>query len=163
MTMFILGFVVVIMFGFVVVYGAPYLPTMKKQAESALDLMELKPGQTLLELGCGDGRVAVLAAKRGLRVVGYELNPLLALGAKIRTLRYRSKVKIYIGNFWTKKWPDSDGIYVFLMDRFMNKLDKKVTQYSRGKRIKLASYTFQIAGKKPSAAKNGIFLYIYND
>ena len=47
--------ILVISFGFVVFVGPPYLPTLDKQVRTALDLLDLKKGQTLLELGCGDG------------------------------------------------------------------------------------------------------------
>ena len=68
--------VVFICFAGVVAFGAPYLPTLRPQVETALELVNLMPGQTLLELGCGDGKVLVAAAQTGLHAVGYELNPL---------------------------------------------------------------------------------------
>ena len=46
--------VLVVCFGFVVLVGAPYVPTLDKQMIAALDLLDLKAGQTMLELGCGD-------------------------------------------------------------------------------------------------------------
>lgn len=162
MPVFWIFFVVVMLFGFVILYGPPYLPTMKKQAETAIDLLDLKPGQTLLELGCGDGRLAVLAAKRGLFVVGYELNPLLATGAWLRTLRYRRQVSIRFGNFWNKDWPQFDGVYVFLIDKYMEKLNNKITQNINSKKIKLASYVFQIPNKNAQEVRHGIYLYVYN-
>ena len=55
---------VILIFGFVVFFGAPYLPTFNKVQNTALDLLDLKPGQTLIELGSGDGRVMREAAKR---------------------------------------------------------------------------------------------------
>jgi ribosomal protein L11 methylase PrmA len=66
-------------FGFVLIFGAPYLPTLDKPMKAALELAELKPGQTLLELGCGDGKVLIAAAKQGVHATGFELNPLLVI------------------------------------------------------------------------------------
>jgi hypothetical protein len=95
--------------------------------------------------------------------VGYELNPLLALIAWLRTWRYRGQVRVVWGDFWTKKWPPHQAIFVFLLDSFMQKLDTKVIQASResGHSIKLASFAFQIPGRKPKAEKDGLFLYEY--
>lgn len=154
---------VILLFGFVVAFGAPYLPTLKKQTQEALDLLDLKPGQTLLELGCGDGRVARAAAERGIAVVGYELNPLLVAIAKINTVKYRRLVKIRWGNFWLGEWPPTDAIFVFLLDRYMKKLDKKIVQQRarQAKPIRLLSYTFQIPGRRPATKKGGLFLYKY--
>lgn len=155
--------VTVLLFGFVVLFGAPYLPTLQPQTKQALDLLDLKPGQTLLELGSGDGRVMRAAAERGLTVVGYELNPLLVLVSLVVTWRYRKQVTIRWGNFWRAKWPTTDGVFVFLLDKYMKKLDTKVTQQvARQKRpIKLLSFTFQIPGKSPAKKHQGILLYLY--
>lgn len=151
---------VVLLFGFVVLFGAPYLPTRRQQINDALDLLALKPGQTLLELGCGDGRVLLAAAKRGIRSVGYELNPLLVLIAWAVTLRYRSLVKVRLGNYWHKSWPDADGVYVFLLDKYMQKLDRKLTNEFK-KPVKLVSFAFKIPNKKPAKTRGGLFLYKY--
>lgn len=161
---FLAAIVLVLLFGFVVLFGAPYLPTLKKQTAVALDMLDLKPGQTLLELGCGDGRVARAAAARGIRVVGYELNPILVVIAKINTLKYRKLVTIRLGNFWHISWPQTDAVFVFLLDKYMKKLDKKIIQQvaQQGIPIKLLSYTFQIPTRKPTAQKGGLFLYKYH-
>ncbi len=151
----------VLIFGFVVAFGAPYLPTMQKQTEAALELLDLKPGQTLLELGCGDGRVLRAAAERGIYGVGYELNPLLVLAAKCMTFKYRKSVKIRWGNYWRAEWPETDGIFVFLLDKYMGKLDKNITQRYRGKKVKLASIAFKIPGREPAKSRSGVFMYQY--
>ncbi len=152
--------ILIICFAGVLLVGAPYLPTLKPQVKAALELAEPKPGQTLLELGCGDGKVLVAAAERGMRVVGYELNPLLATVAWLRTRRYRGQVKVVWGDFWQKDWPPADTVFTFLLPRYMKKLDRKLSCYSY-KPVKLASFAFQIPGKRPTAQKQGIFLYDY--
>ena len=152
---------ILICFGGVLLYGAPYVPTLNKQQIIALQMLDLKPGQTLLELGCGDARMLKLAAKQGVKGVGYELNPIVYAVAKINTWRYRSLVTIKLGNFWAVNWPQSDGIYVFLLDRFMKKLNNKVIQQYNNKHVKLASYSFIIPGKKPTKTQEGLYLYEY--
>jgi SAM-dependent methyltransferase len=151
---------VVLLFGGVVFFGAPYLPTRRAQGLQALDLLQLKPGQRLLELGCGDGAVLMLAAERGLKVTGIELNPLLVLIAIVRTRRYRKLVRVRWGNFWWRTWPDCDGIYVFLLDKYMIKLDKKIVQ-TKMTPVKVVSYTFQIPHKKVAKQTGALFLYQY--
>lgn len=157
---FVVAFIV--LFGFVVWVGPPYLPTMRLQIDTSLDLLDLQPGQTLLELGSGDGRVARAAAQRGLNVVGIEINPLLVLYSKLITWRYRRQVRIIWGNIWTRQWPaEVDGIYTFLLEKFMTKLDKKIIQTYSHKNIKLVSFAFAIPDKEPVTAKNGVLLYEY--
>lgn len=150
----------ILCFGFVLLFGAPYLPTLSKQASLALDMIDLKAGQTLLELGCGDGKILVAAARRGWKVVGYELNPLLVLVCLWRTRRYRKLVTIKWGNFWTQTWPPTDGIFVFVMQRQMHKLDTKIAQ-NANKPLKLVSFAFTIPGKRPIKQQDGVYLYEY--
>lgn len=150
----------VLLFGFVVFFGAPYLPTLKKQVGTGLDLLNLQPGQTLLELGCGDGRVLRAAAERGLFSVGYELNPVLVLIARLHTWPYRKNVKVIWGDYWRASWPPADGIFVFLLDKYMPKLDKKIIQESH-KPVKLVSFAFKVPKKPIAAHKHGLYLYEY--
>lgn len=161
MTLLWLGLVgLVLVFGSVVLFGAPFLPTLKKQIDDALNLLDLGPGQTMLELGCGDGRVLRAAAERGLNAVGYEINPLLVIAARLKTWRYRKNVRVIMGNYWSAKWPEADGIFVFLLDAYMEKLDKKITQqYS--KPVKLATFAFKVPKRKIVQESGGVYLYRY--
>lgn len=152
---------VVVCFGFVVLFGAPFLPTLKPQIAIALDMLDLKPGQTLIELGCGDGRVLLAAARRGNNVVGYELNPILVLIAWLRTLPYRKQVRVCWGDFWRASWPAAEGIFGFILPRYMEKLDKKVIQYSH-RPVRVVSFAFAIPNKKPIKSSKGVFLYEYH-
>lgn len=155
----IIATIIVLCFGFVLLYGAPYVPVLRPQLVTSLELLDLKPGQRLLELGCGDGRVLLAAAERGIYATGYELNPLLAFLAWVRTRRYRAHIKVVWGNFWKQKLPPTDGIFVFLLPKYMTRLDKKVIQEISGP-CKLVSYAFEIPGKKAQST-NGVFLYKY--
>ncbi len=144
----------------VLLFGAPYLPTLEKQRKTALDLLDLKKGQTLLEPGSGDGRILKLAAKRGINAVGIELNPIMYLVSLLVTFRYRKKIKIVWGDFWKVDWPEADGIFLFLITRYMPKFDEKM-KTGRKKPVKVASFAFPIPGKKPVKEKDGVFLYEY--
>ncbi len=154
------GLIILLSFSGVLLFGAPYLPTLRPQVETALELVNLKPNQTLLELGCGDGRVLIAAAQTGICVVGYELNPFLAVLAWLRTRRFKGRVKVVWGNFWAKDWPPADGIFTFLHPRFMKKLDKKIVQ-SNMQNVKLVSFAFEIPDKEPKERKKGVLLYEY--
>ncbi len=158
--LFLVVLTVVLCFGFVVLFGAPFLPTLRPQLVTALDLLELKPGETMLELGCGDGRVMVAAAKRGITCIGYELNPIMALIAWLRTRRYGKQVRVVCGDYWRTQWPEAQGIFGFILPRYMSKLHKKIMQYPY-RPIKVASFAFQIEQVKPAMVEHGIFLYWY--
>lgn len=157
---FAIFLLLVALFGFVLAFGAPYLPTRRKEAEAALNLLGLKKGQTLYDLGCGDGRVLKLAAEQGLQGVGYELNPLLVLAAKIHTYKYRRQIKIVWGNFWKADVSQADGVFVFLIERFMRKLDRKLQRDIR-KPVRVVSFAFKIPDRNIEKTKDGMYLYKY--
>jgi 16S rRNA A1518/A1519 N6-dimethyltransferase RsmA/KsgA/DIM1 with predicted DNA glycosylase/AP lyase activity len=155
------GLMVVFCFSFVLLFGAPYLPTLKHQQQQAIGMLGLNKGDTLLELGCGDGRMLVTAAKLGINSVGYELNPIVFGLAVITTFKYRKNIKLIYGNFWHKKLPPAQGVYVFLHSRFMHKLDIKMSQQYDKTSTRLVSYAFAIPGKKHIKKQNALYLYEY--
>lgn len=157
---FVFAVVLVLIFGFVVAFGAPFLPTLKSRMDDIFTLLDLKPGQRLLELGSGDGRILRAAAKRGIHATGYELNPLLVIWSKLVSWRYRRLVTVHWGNYWQTAWPQTEAIYVFLLDKYMKKLDNKIIQETNGK-VKLVSYGFKVPDKKIAQKRNGFFLYNY--
>ncbi|MCA9325355.1 class I SAM-dependent methyltransferase [Candidatus Saccharibacteria bacterium] len=153
-------FVILLCFGVVLLVGAPYLPTMKKQVQAGLDLLDLKPGQTMLELGCGDGKVLIAAAQRGIVCVGYELNPILAAISWLRTRRFGRRVRVVWGDYWRTEWPTADGIYAFILPKYMPKLDTKITQLKHNS-VRLVSIAFPIDTRKPAKSTQGLYLYVY--
>lgn len=155
-----IGIILVLLFGFTAFFGAPFLPTLANRTNDALDLLDLKPGETLLELGSGDGRLLAGAAKRGIVSIGYELNPLLVGYSRIKLLRYRKLTSVKCANYWTQKLPNAEGIYVFLLNPYMVKLDKKIINEAK-KPVRVVSFAFEIPGKKPAKEIKGMRLYIY--
>ena len=54
---------------------APYVPTPEDVVQRMLDLADVKKGDVVYDLGCGDGRIPIAAAKRGARGVGIDIDP----------------------------------------------------------------------------------------
>ena len=140
--------------------GAPYLPTLNNQVQDIFKLLDLKPGDLLIELGSGDGRILRAAAKRGIRSVGYEVNPLLVLYSWLLSWRYHRLVVIHWKNFWRVSITAADGIYVFLLDPYMTKLDRKIISEIK-KPIKVVSFTFAFPEREPIKQINGLRLYSF--
>jgi hypothetical protein len=156
----VIPFLVALAFWLATWLGAPYLPTRRKQIRTALKLLDLKSGQTVIDLGSGDGSFLLTAAKQGVKGIGYEINPLLWAISKARTLKYRRLVKIHLSNYWQAGLPPADAIYVFLISRYMSKLDVKL-QAEIKRPTKVASYSFEIPGRKPLKKSDGVWLYQY--
>ncbi len=139
--------------------GAPYVPILRRDSRNLLDLADLKPGQTLVDLGSGDGRLLRAAAARGIRCIGYEINPFLVIVSRLVCWRYRNLVTIHTANLWNVSLPPAEAIYVFLMPRFMERLDNKLRDEITNP-TRVISYTFEIPGRK--AAAQGANSYVYN-
>lgn len=159
--LWVIAITTIMIFSFVIAFGAPFLPTLKARTPEALDLLDLKPGQTLLELGSGDGRILRAAAERGIKSIGYELNPLLVVWSMLISLKYRKLITVRWGNYWRHRLPVTDGIYVFLLNPYMEKLNNKIEQ-EISKPVKVVSFAFAIPGKKPVKELHGLMLYEYN-
>ncbi len=155
-----LGITLILANGYVLLFGAPYLPSLKPHIQAAFDLLDLKKGQVVYDLGCGDGRFLKVAARRGYKAVGYELNPFMFAIAWLSTRRYRKNIQLHCANYWPADISKADAIFVFLLTKYMVKLDSKLKLQAKPG-LKLASHTFQIPNKKPTAEKYGVFLYKY--
>ena len=62
--LFIVGLILLLVLGLWILvpslYGLPWIPTREKRIRRALDLAKLQPGETLYDLGAGDGRVLLM-------------------------------------------------------------------------------------------------------
>ncbi len=152
--------ILVLAVGVALLFGPPYVPTLRLHMTTALDLLNLKPGQTMLDLGSGDGRVLVAAAKRGWNAVGIEVSPLLYIISRIRTWRYRKQVRVIWGNYFLTHWPPAEGIFSFMIQYQMKRLDQRIEEWHEAP-VRLASFAFKIPGKKVAEERDAVYLYEY--
>ena len=152
---------IAVAFGLGAMLGAPYLPILHRDTQRLLELAELKPGQTLIDLGSGDGQLLRAAAARGIRGIGYEINPILVLISHLVCWRYRRIVTIHLADFWHVPLPPADAIYIFLIDRHMRRLDRKLTaELTRPAQV--ISFVFKIPGRQPVRHNSNTFVYQYD-
>ena len=58
------------------IYDVPFVPTPPEVVDEMLRLADLKAGDILYDLGCGEGRIVIAAAKRhGVKAVGIDIDP----------------------------------------------------------------------------------------
>lgn len=161
MTWIIVG-CLILLFGAVVVRGAPFVPTHRRTIRTALHILPLQPGDTIIDLGSGDGGFLKAAAKQGYRAVGYEINPLLCLLAWIRCLHLQPKVTIKLRDFWLAEIPpETKAVYVFLAGPYMKHLQRKLaaTMAAREEPLIVISYGFAIPGYLPKKISEGLYMY----
>ena len=164
MELYWLATAIVLLFGFVVFFGAPYVPSKRRDLAQAFDeLYPLGPDDVLVDIGSGDGVVLRQAAKKGAKAVGYELNPLLVVLSRFLSRR-EPKVVIYLANFWKAKLPaDTTVVYTFGETRDITKMAKKVENEALRleKTLIFISYAFAVPGQKPHKTLGAYFLYKY--
>jgi hypothetical protein len=147
----------------IVLRGAPYVPTHERDLEKLFSLYKFRTNDVLVDLGSGDGRVLAAAARRGVRSVGYELNPFLYWYSKVK-LRSANSAEVRLEDFWTSKLPDGTAVvFVFLAGPFMAKLDRKLTKEAErlGHDVLLVSYGMKIPEKRVEAQAGGLLAYRY--
>jgi hypothetical protein len=156
---------IILLFAGTYVFGAPYVPTLKADRELALKLLDLKKGQTFCEMGAGDGSLCLLAAGQGLKVVGYEINPILAIIARARTWKYRKTCRIICGDMFSADFSEVDGVYVFLAGHIAKKFEEKFQQDARaGCKLVSQGFEFELDEIKADAIKpSSLHLYVKHD
>jgi predicted RNA methylase len=116
------------------------------------------------DLGCGDGRTIVTAARRyGARAVGIEIDPLRYLWcqALITVLGLRGRVRIVYGNFFKQDLSDASVVTCYLLQDTNNKLEGKLKRELRpGTRV--VSNTFTFSGLRHVRQDGDAKLYLSN-
>jgi predicted RNA methylase len=99
--------------------GAPWLPSSLRKVRRMLEMAEVGPEDVVYDLGCGDGRTLILAARRGARAVGIEIDPLRYLWCQllITALGLRGRVQIQFGDFFHKDLRPATVVTCYLLCR----------------------------------------------
>jgi cyclopropane fatty-acyl-phospholipid synthase-like methyltransferase len=139
--------------------GALYIPTDRKMVETMLDAAELHAGDRLVDLGSGDGRLLIAAAKRGIAAKGYEINPLLVWSTrrKIRAEGVEQLATVAWKDFWRADLSPYSVVTVFGIGHIMAPLERKLErELAPGSRVVANLFTFpNWKGEK----RNGVFRY----
>lgn len=144
--------------------GAPYAPTWLNVVRKAFDAIHLGENDTLIDLGAGDGRIVLEAARRGARATGYELSPIMFAIAWLRTHFTPRRCKVVYGNFYKQDISQATVIFAFLMPKNMPRLKTWLAQQPVPRARYLLAYTFPLPDTQPEqtihVAKEGtIYLY----
>ena len=156
-------FLIVISIIWSVLKGAPWAPTSMKKVRKMLEMADLQPDEILYDLGCGDGRIIVMAARKfGAKAVGVEIGPLRFLWCQflITILLLRKKVKVIYGDLFKANISDADVVVCFLLQSTNYKLEEKlIEELSPETRIVSNTYVFRYLPLIKKDKNNNLFLY----
>ena len=144
--------------------GAPWAPSSLKKVRKMLELAEVGPGDVVYDLGCGDGRTLVTAARRfNARAVGIEIDPLRYIWCQflITILGLRGRVKIKFGNFFKQDLSEANVVTCYLLPSTNEKLESKLIE-ELASDARVVSNDFVFPGLRLAQKDNENNLYLYN-
>lgn len=128
---------------------APFVPTKMGNMRKILKLAGVKKGKRFYELGSGDGRVVIEAAKLGAHAIGIEQSWIRVLYSRwIAVSKPAShflsgNVDFYHGNIFSKTYQDAGIIYIYLLPKGVRKLETKLqNELKKGSIVITQTYHF---------------------
>lgn len=127
---------------------APFVPSPLLVVEKMLTLAGVGPGDTVYDLGCGDGRIIIMAAQTfGAQAVGVELDEKLYRStlSRIRQLNLQDKVKVIHGDLLEVDLSPATVVTLYLLPSANEKVRPNLEKYlSFGARV--VSHDFEMPG-----------------
>jgi SAM-dependent methyltransferase len=141
--------------------GAPFVPSNRTSMNAMIELADIKPGELVYDLGCGEGRLLRAAARKGARAIGYELSIPTYLVASLLCLG-NPRIRIYPLNFWTRPLHDwdkeADVVFCYLLPVTMQRFEREIwPKLKPGTRV--VSHAFEMNNMKPEQGRDGAYLY----
>jgi SAM-dependent methyltransferase len=163
----IIFFVFILTFAIAGYSAAPWVPARKKDITRFMEAGNIQPGDTVIDLGCGDGRLLFAAMQRGASsAIGYEISLLPFCIAQVRCMFTQKKLRpqIIYKNFWHADIRNANVIYTFLMsnsfDQLLQKLRAELPPHAR-----LVNYVWALPNLIPEQifeAPDALKLYRYH-
>ena len=111
---------------------APYLPSPQLVVERMLEAARIRPGETLYDLGSGDGRIVITAAQKfKAYAVGIEISEVLCKSTvkKVNALGLASQVRIINGNALKEDLSGADVVTLYLLTSSNARLKPNLEKY----------------------------------
>ena len=130
-----------------------WVPTPPALVEKMMDMAQVTPNDFVIDLGSGDGRNIIAAAKRGASALGVEFNPdMVALSERLaKTAGVADKARFVQGDMFTADFSKATVAAIFLLPSNMLQLRAKFFALAPGSRI--VSNTFRFEGWNPDKSE----------
>ena len=141
----------------------PYVPTRPGMVEAMLKLADVKKTDTVIDLGCGDGRIVIMAAEKfGARGVGVDINPerIKEANENARKAGVADRVKFIEGNLFDADIHAATVVTLYLLPDVNMKLRPKLLRDLKpGTRI--VSHAFDLGDWKPDKQISSDYSTLY--
>jgi tRNA G37 N-methylase Trm5 len=127
-----------------------YVPTPQEVVDKMLQMADVRPGEIVYDLGCGDGRIPVTAAKKyGSKAWGFDINPVRVKESleNVEKNNVKHLVTIKLQDIFELDLSKADVITLYLLPTLNVKLIPQLDKLKPGCRI--VSHDFDMAGVRP--------------
>jgi tRNA G37 N-methylase Trm5 len=127
-----------------------FVPTPQEVVEKMLEVAQVKKGDVLYDLGCGDGRIVVTAAKKyGVRAIGFDVDPQRIKEARENVERNNvgHLVTIRQADIFEQDLREANVVTLYLLPELNVRLMPQLRRLREGSRI--VSHDFDMRGAKP--------------
>ena len=147
---------------------APYVSSPARVVDRMLELANIKPGETLYDLGCGDGRILIAAAEKyKAKAVGVEISPKLVAEAtsNIHKEGLDDQARVIQGDLLSTDLSSADVVTMYLATDTNEMLRPNLEKYLKnGARV--VSHEYAMPGWKPKLVdkdpeRHGHTIYLY--
>lgn len=129
----------------------PYVSTPQPVVDKMLDMADVGKGDVVYDLGCGDGRIVITAARdRGATGVGIDLNPIRIAEARgyAKMEGVSDRVKFMVGDLFQANFADATVVMVYLLPEVNRRLRPQLwKQLKAGTRV--VSHDFDMGPEWP--------------
>ena len=145
---------------------APFVASPARVVDRMLSLAGIRPGETVYDLGCGDGRVLIAAVKNyKAKAVGVEISPKLVAEAqeRIRKEGVASEARVVEGDLLATDLTGADVVVIYLATSLNQELRPRMEKFLKpGARV--VSHDYAVPGWKPARieetdGKHRIYVY----
>lgn len=134
---------------------APDFPSPQEVIEHMLQMARVQPGETVYDLGSGEGRIVITAARQfKAKAVGVELSPELCriASGRVKALGLEDRVTIVHANMLKVDLRPADVVTIYLLTS-ANELLKPNLEHELRPGARVVSHDFEIRGWKPAAVE----------
>jgi SAM-dependent methyltransferase len=127
-----------------------FVPTPQNVVDKMLELAEVKKGDIVYDLGCGDGRIVVTAAKKyGVKAIGFDIDPkrIKEARANVKANHVEHLVTIRQADVFKLDLREATVVTLYLLPKLNVRLMPQLEKLKPGSRI--VSHEFDMRGAKP--------------
>src|ERR1051325_1257627 len=132
-----------------------YVPTRQSVVDAMLNVAKVKAGEVVYDLGCGDGRIVVSAAKLGARGIGIDIDPQRVAEANqnVQKSGVGDRVKILNQDLFTTDFSDASVVTLYLLPVLNLKL-RPILWKTLKPGTRVVSHDFDMGDWKPEQSVN---------